>query len=337
MQSREIRLRRRPTGVPEPDDFQLVTVEVPEPEEDEVTVRNLFMSVDPYMRGRMRERHSYATPFEVGAVLSGGSVGVVTESLHPELEPGDAVLGNFGWRESFTTLGGKLRRLGPLEDLPAPPQAYLGVLGLTGMTAYVGLLEVADLQEGETVFVSGAAGAVGSVAGQIAKIHGCRVLGSAGSRKKIDWITQELGVDYAFDYHEGRLGEHLREGAPEGLDVYFDNVGGSHLEAAIGHMRRFGRIALCGAISQYNDAEPPPGPRNLFRAITMGLTLRGFLVSQFNEMADEFRTAMTQWLDDGRVKYRETIRDGIESAPEAFIGLFDGENMGKMLVRLGKA
>ena len=201
------------------------------------------------------------------------------------------------------------------------------------MTSYVGLLGAAELKDGETVFVSGAAGAVGSIAGQIARIKGCRVLGSAGSAEKVAWL-EELGFDYAFDYHEGHLLNHLREGAPEGLDVYFDNVGGDHLEAAIFHMRPFGRIALCGAISQYNDTKPAPGPVNLTMAIGLGLTLKGFIVSHYQNMAEDFRRDMEGWIQSGQVVYKETVFDGIDKAPEAFIGLFTGANTGKMIVNL---
>lgn len=331
MKSREIHLRNRPVGMPEPDDFELVTVDVSDPADGEVTVRNLYMSVDPYMRGRMRDRESYVPPFQIGEVLSGGAVGKVVASEHPDFEPGDVVFSRKGWREAFTGPGEELRRLG---EISAPPSAYLGVLGMPGRTAYVGLLEVGALEDGETVLVSGAAGAVGSVVGQIAKLKGCRVVGSAGSRKKIDWLTGELGFDHAFDYNEGRLREQIQEGAPEGVDVYYDNVGGDLLEAAISEMRQFGRIVLCGAISMYNATEPPPGPRNLPRAIGMGLTLRGFLVGHFPELAEDFRRDMESWVESGEVKYRETVFEGIERAPEAFIGLFTGANIGKMVVRL---
>jgi NADPH-dependent curcumin reductase CurA len=242
------------------------------------------------------------------------------------------VQSNFGWREAFTAPASQVQRLG---ELSAPPSAYLGAIGMPGMTAYVGLLEVGALKDGETVFVSGAAGAVGSIVGQIAKLHDCRVVGSAGNADKIAWLTNELGFDAAFDYHEGNLLGQLRDHAPDGIDVYFDNVGGDHLEAAIFHMRPFGRIALCGAISQYNATAPVPGPVNLTMAIGLGLTLRGFIVSHFNQLAEQFRRDMEGWIASGRIQYRETVFDGIEHAPEAFIGLFTGSNTGKMIVNLG--
>jgi NADPH-dependent curcumin reductase CurA len=316
--------------MPTPHDFEIVTSPVPEPAKGQVTVRNLCMSVDPYMRGRMIDRKSYVPPFQVGEVLTGGAVGQVVASEAEGFAEGDYVQHNFGWREALSCAASELT---PLGELAAPTSAYLGVLGMPGMTSYVGLLGAAELKDGETVFVSGAAGAVGSIAGQIARIRGCRVLGSAGSADKVAWL-RELGFDYAFDYHEGHLLNHLREGAPDGLDVYFDNVGGDHLEAAIFHMRPFGRIALCGAISQYNDTEPAPGPNNLTMAIGLGLTLKGFIVSHYQNMAADFRRDMEGWIRSGEVVYKETVFDGIDKAPDAFIGLFTGANTGKMIVNL---
>jgi NADPH-dependent curcumin reductase CurA len=331
MNSREIHLSERPVGLPKPSDFELQTVAVPEPKEGEITVRNVCMSVDPYMRGRMIERKSYVPPFALGEVMTGGAVGEVVASRAEGIAVGDHVSSMFGWREAFTCPGDQVQRLGALA---ASPSAYLGVLGMPGMTAYVGLLEVGALKDGETVFVSGAAGAVGSVVGQIAKIKGCRVVGSAGSAEKLRWLEEELGFDATFDYHDGDLPGKLRAAAPDGLDVYFDNVGGDHLQAAIGHMRPFGRIALCGAISIYNSTEPQPGPNNLAMAIGLGLTLRGFIVSHFNHLAEKFRSEMEGWVADGRVQYQETVYDGIDKAPEAFIGLFTGANTGKMIVQM---
>ncbi len=333
MQSTEVRLRKRPVGMPEHGDFELETVEVPDPQPGEVQVINLCMSVDPYMRGRMIDRKSYAPPFPLGETLTGRAIGRVAASAHADFHEGDVVESQLGWRQAFTAPASQLSHLG---QLAAPPSAYLGVLGMPGMTAYVGLAGAASLKDGETVFVSGAAGAVGSVAGQIARLKGCSVIGSAGSADKAAWLEGELGFDYAFDYHQGRLLDHLRQGAPNGLDVYFDNVGGDHLEAALFHMRPFGRIALCGAISQYNATEPVPGPSNLAVAIGLGLTLRGFLVSHFDYLADDFRRDMTAWVQAGDIKYRETVHQGIERAPEAFIGLFTGANVGKMVVKLAE-
>jgi len=333
LKSREVQLKNRPPGVPSAGDFEIVEKEVGAPAKGEVQVRNLFMSVDPYMRGRMRDRKSYVPPYALGETMDGGAVGVVVASEASGIEPGMHVLSNFGWREAFCA---PAERMQPLGELASSPSAYLGIMGMPGMTAYTGLLAAASLQDGETVFVSGAAGAVGSVAGQIARVKGCRVVGSAGSADKVRWLTDDLGFDHAFDYHDADLRAELKTGAPEGLDVYFDNVGGDHLQAAISCMREFGRIALCGAISMYNDEEPVPGPTNLPRAIGLGLNIRGFLVRHYSHMRNDFRRDMAGWLADGSIQSRETVYEGIESAPEAFIGLFTGANFGKMVVRVGE-
>ncbi|MEQ9003674.1 MAG: NADP-dependent oxidoreductase [Pseudomonadales bacterium] len=329
--SREIRLKSRPDGMPTEKNFELAEVTVADPGPGEVLVRNHYMSVDPYMRGRMYDRKSYVPPFQIGAVLDGGAVGEVVASNSDALPVGSFVQNGFGWREAFTAKPQQLQQVDP--EL-APLSAYLGVLGMPGMTAYVGLFRAASLKDGETVFVSGAAGAVGSLAGQIARIKGCRVLGSAGSDDKVAHLVDDLGFDYAFNYKEGRLLDHLREGAPDGLDVYFDNVGADHLEAAIFHMRPFGRIALCGAIAVYNDTEPRPGPSNLTMAIGLGLRLQGFIVSHYNDSRDDFIRDVSGWIRDGQVKYDETVLEGIDQAPAAFEGLFTGRNVGKMLVKL---
>jgi NADPH-dependent curcumin reductase CurA len=332
MKSREVQLISRPPSMPTPEDFRVIETELGYPGPGEVLVRNLFMSVDPYMRGRMRDRKSYVPPFGLGETMTGGAVGEVVESQVPELLPGDYVLSNFGWREAFCCAAGEVT---PLGTLGASPSAYLGVMGMPGMTAYTGLLGAATLKDGETVFITGAAGAVGTIAGQIAKIKGCRVVGTAGSADKVRYIVDELGFDYAFNYRDGKLRESIRAGAPEGVDVFFDNVGGELLQAGIGAMREHGRIALCGAISMYNDTEPAPGPTNLARMIGLGLNIRGFLVRHYSHMRADFMRDVGQWLADGRIIYRETVYEGIESAPDAFIGLFTGANTGKMVVRLG--
>ncbi len=331
MLSRAVSLKNRPVGTPTPDDFQVTEVAVPEPGAGEVLVENVCMSVDPYMRGRMWDRKSYIPPFQMGETLTGGAIGRVTQSNDPKLSVGDHVESFLGWREAFVAPGAQLRRLGNLE---APPSAYLGVLGMPGMTAYVGLLEVGATQNGETVFVSGAAGAVGSAVGQIARIKGCTVIGSAGGAEKTAHLTEDLGFDHAIDYREGNLLGQLREAAPDGIDVYFDNVGGDHLEAAIMCMRPNGRIPLCGMISQYNATAPVPGPNNLAMAIGLGLTLRGFIVSNFEHLRADFARDMAAWVTSGELRYRETTFEGIERAGEAFIGLFTGVNTGKMIVNL---
>ncbi|MEV6517916.1 NADP-dependent oxidoreductase [Micromonospora chalcea] len=329
--NREIHLASRPDGWPTPENFRLVTTEVPTPGPGQVVVRNRFMSVDPYMRGRMNDVKSYVPPFALDAPLDGGAIGEVVAGEAEGVKPGDVVLHGLGWREYALVDARGARKIDP--DL-APVTAYLGVLGMTGLTAYAGLLDVAAMKPGETVFVSGAAGAVGSMVGQIAKLRGAgRVIGSAGSRAKVERLTA-LGFDAAFDYHDGPVSKQLRAAAPDGVDVYFDNVGGDHLEAAIGAMNLHGRAAICGMIAQYNATEPPAAPRNLALVIGKRLTLRGFLVSDHGHLREQFVQEVAGWLREGRLSYDETVIDGIEQAPEAFLGLLRGENLGKMLVRL---
>jgi hypothetical protein len=327
MKSREVRLVSRPQGMPREEDFEVVEVDVAEAADGEVLIRNELMSVDPYMRGRMSEAKSYSAPFELGEPMHGGAVGRVIASRRDGFEEGDWVFSQLGWREVARSDGAGLRKV---DAEAAPPSTALGVLGMPGLTAYVGLLDIGGLQEGETVFVSGAAGAVGSVAGQIAKLMGCRVIGSAGSAEKVAWI-EELGFDKAFDYHETSPRDALRG---EKLDVYFDNVGGDHLEAALGAAKTHARFVECGMISRYNATEPEPAPRNMQLIVTKQLRIQGFLVfDHFHRSRDFFRD-MSGWVRDGKVRYRETYVDGIENAPRAFIGLMEGDNIGKMLVRL---
>jgi NADPH-dependent curcumin reductase CurA len=332
--AREVQLAARPHGEPKPTDFRLADSALPdEPGPDQVLVRNLWMSVDPYMRGRMNDVKSYVPPFQIDAPLDGGAVGeVVAAGAGVEgLATGDTVLHGLGWREYALVPGKQARKV---DTQIAPAQAYLGVLGMPGLTAYAGLIEVAGLREGDVVFVSGAAGAVGSIAGQIAKQRGHTVIGSAGSPEKVALTTGEHGFDTAFNYRDGAVVDLLKEAAPDGIDVYFDNVGGDHLEAAISVLNRHGRVAMCGAISQYNSTEPPPGPRNMAQIVGKRLTLRGFIVSDHGHLRPDFVREVGTWLSEGRIKYRETVVEGIESAPEAFIGLLRGENTGKMLVKL---
>ncbi|MGW9194949.1 NADP-dependent oxidoreductase [Micromonospora chersina] len=329
--NREIHLASRPQGWPTADSFRLVETEVPTPGAGQLVVRNRFMSVDPYMRGRMNDVKSYVPPFALDAPLDGGAVGEVVASEAEGFAPGDVVLHGLGWREYALVEAKGARKVDP--DL-APVSAYLSVLGMTGLTAYAGLLDVAAMKPGETVFVSGAAGAVGSMVGQIAKLRGAaRVVGSAGSPAKVERL-RALGFDAAFDYHDGPVRDQLRAAAPDGVDVYFDNVGGEHLEAAIGAMNLHGRAAVCGMIAQYNATEPPAAPRNLALLIGKRLTLRGFLVGDHGHLREQFVQEMAGWLRDGRISYDETVVDGIERAPEAFLGMLRGENLGKMLVRL---
>ncbi|MFO7655062.1 MAG: NADP-dependent oxidoreductase [Candidatus Krumholzibacteriia bacterium] len=330
--SREIHLVARPSGLPTEAAFAVVTTELREPADGEILVRNLWMSVDPYMRGRMRALDSYVEPFELGEPLTGECIGEVLASRHPDFQAGDAVHSLNGWRELWVGSPAQATRVDPAL---APLPAYLGVLGMTGFTAYVGLLDIAALQPGETVFVSAAAGAVGSVACQIARLHDCKVVGSAGSAAKVAWLAEDLGVDQTIAYKEVRsVATALARAAPDGIDVYFDNVGGDHLEAALQSLNDFGRIAACGMISAYNQERPRGGPRNLIRMIARRITMRGFIVSDHGERLPDFQRDMSRWIAEGKIRWRETVHEGIESAPRAFLGLFEGENIGKMLVKL---
>jgi NADPH-dependent curcumin reductase CurA len=329
--SREIRLKNRPVGLPTPDDFELATVELPSPGPSEVYVRNLYMSVDPYMRGRMYDRPSYVPPFQLGKPLEGGAVGEVLASNDPGLRPGDLVSSMYGWREAFNAPAARVQKI---DTHGLPPQAFLGVVGMPGLTAYVGLLKIAALKEGNVVFVSAAAGAVGSVVCQIAKIKGHTVIGSAGGAEKVAFL-KEIGVDHAIDYKSTPdLTKALQAAAPGGIDVYFDNVGGDHLDAALAVARSFGRFALCGMISQYNEVGKPRGLSNLSLAISKSLRLEGFIVSNHQDMREAFLRDMAAWIASGKLRWRETVDVGIERAPGAFLKLFAGENVGKMLVKL---
>lgn len=327
--SREFHLASRPSGEPVPENFRLVEVEVPDPRPGEIVVRNTFMSVDPYMRGRMNDVKSYVPPFQIDAPLDGGAVGEVVASEAPELPVGTHVVHQAGWRE-YARLDARHAR----AIDPSLQTAYLGVLGMPGLTAYVGLLDIGALRAGDVVFVSGAAGAVGSLVGQIAKLRGHTVIGSAGGPEKCAHIVDDLGFDAAIDYREGDLVGQLRTAAPKGVDVYFDNVGGDHLEAAMFVMRTFGRVALCGAISGYNATSLPPGPRNMFMAASKRLTLRGFIVTDHADRREAFEEEVGGWVRNGDIVVRETVVEGIAQAPHAFIALLRGANTGKMLVEL---
>jgi len=331
--NRDIRLKRRPLGLPTPDDFEQVEGDVPAPGPGQILVRNLFMSVDPYMRGRMMDRESYVPPFQLGEVLQGGAVGkVVATNGNNQFQAGDAVLSMNGWREWYLSDGAGLQKI---DTTHLPIQAYLGTLGMPGLTAYAGLLRIGALKEKERVFVSAASGAVGSVVCQIAKNKGCRVVGSAGSAEKCAYLLNELKIDDVINYREtSDLAAAVADAMPSGIDVYFDNVGGSHLEAALGNMRQFGRIVACGMIEQYNATEPPPGPNNFINIVGRSLTMRGFIVIDQMDMMESFVRDMGAWIAEGKMIWREEIRNGIENAPSALIGLFKGENLGKMLVKL---
>ena len=328
---REIRLKSRPKGLPVADNFELASVELPAPGAGEVQVKNLWMTVDPYMRGRMNDVQSYTPPFALGKALDGGAVGEVTVSNDPSLKPGDLVQSGLGWREGFNAPAASVQKL---ETMGLPPQTFLGAAGMPGLTAYAGLLRVAALKEGDVVFVSGAAGAVGSMVAQIAKAKGHTVIGSAGGAEKIAFL-KSIGVDQTIDYKaETDLTAALMKAAPTGIDVYFDNVGGEHLEAALAAARPFARFALCGAISMYNATEMPAGPRNLVLMVGKQLRMEGFIVSSHWNMMADFHRDLAQWVKDGKVTWKETVFEGIEKAPDAFVGLFKGENLGKMLVKL---
>ncbi|MDS0132635.1 MULTISPECIES: NADP-dependent oxidoreductase [unclassified Amycolatopsis] len=328
----EIRLASRPEGVPTHDNFEIVDTEVPTAGDGQILVRNLVMSVDPAMRGRMKDVKSYAPPFQVGEVMSGGAVGEVVESNVDDVKVGDHVLHQAGWRTHAVLDAGRYVKV---DGAAAPLSTYLGVLGMPGLTAYAGLLESAEFKPGDTVFVSGAAGAVGSLVGQLAKLKGAkRVIGSAGSAEKVRHLIDDLGFDAAFNYKDGPVAEQLHQAAPEGIDVYFDNVGGEHLEAAIDAITLHGRIAICGMISTYNATEPTPAPRNLAQVIAKRLTIRGLLVIDHWHLQQQFVTEVAPLVSSGEIKYSETFVDGIRNAPEAFLGLLSGANTGKMLVRI---
>jgi hypothetical protein len=331
--TREIRLKSRPVGMPTEANFELAETEVPSPGPGQVLVRNIYMSVDPYMRGRMMDRESYVPPFQVGEALSGGAVGEVVESNNPGFQKGDFVNNFSGWREWFVSGGGDLTKVQAMPGIGLG--AYLGALGMPGLTAYGGLLKVGELKDGERVFVSAASGAVGAIVCQIAKNKGCYVVGSAGSDEKCDWLKREARVDATINYKTaGDLTKALRAAAPEGIDVYFENVGGAHLDAALANMRMHGRIAVCGMIDQYNATTPPPGPVNFINVLPMRLTIRGFIVTDYASLMPDFLRDMIAWHREGKMKWHETIDEGIENAPRAFLKLFKGENFGKMLVRL---
>lgn len=331
LNAREIRLKSRPVGLPAAENFELATTPLPAPGAGEVLVRNLWMSVDPYMRGRMYDRPSYVPPFQIGEVLQGGAIGRVEQSNSPEFAPGDLVESMNGWREAFVSVGGALQKL-PAENVP--PQAYLGVLGMPGLTAYSGLARIGEPKSGDTVFVSGAGGAVGATVCQIAKLRGCTVVASAGSDAKLAWL-RSVGVDAAVNYKTcGKLLDAVRAAAPKGIDIYFDNVGGEHLEVALEVARPFARFIECGMISAYNDTELKPGPRNIVYVVGKSLKMQGFIVMNYWDMRDQFRAEMTQWIKDGKIKWEETVETGIENAPKAFLNLFSGANTGKMLVKL---
>ena len=331
--NRQITLAARPVGYPKASDFNLVEVPIPTPKDGEVLVKTLYLSVDPYMRGRINAAKSYAANVEIDEIMVGSVIAEVIETKHPNFEIGDIVNAGIGWQEYGVAAGNGLRKIDPTI---APISTGAGILGMPGLTAYFGLLKVGKLQDGETVFVSGAAGAVGSVVGQIAKIKGCRVVGSAGSDEKVAYIVDELGFDAAFNYKKvddyyAELEKHFLDG----IDVYFDNVGGHLTDAVFPNLRVKGRVAICGQISQYNLEQPETGPRFLWFMITKRARIEGFLVSDFADQHAAALVEMAGWLREGKLKYRETIEEGgIEAAPAAFISMLRGGNIGKQLVKI---
>ena len=335
--STEWALARRPVGLPQHSDFQKKTVEVPEPAAGQIQVENTWMSVDPYMRGRMYDRESYVPPFGIGETMTGGAIGRVTASGHPDYTPGDLVQSMNGWRTAWTAAPEDAMAM-KLPETGLPESAFLGVAGMPGLTAYAGILRIAELREGDTVFVSGAAGAVGSTVVQIAKIKNCTVIGSAGGPEKCD-LVKSLGADHVIDYKKADgfegLVAALYEAAPKGIDVYFDNVGGDHLTAAIEVARPMARFAECGMIAQYNETGTPVGPHNIIQVVGKQLKIQGFIVSSHIDLQPAFIADMSEWIASGQMKFRETVMEGIDKAPDAFLGLFSGANTGKMLVKLG--
>ena len=330
-ESREIRLASRPQGEPTLDNFSFATVEIRDPLPGEVLVRNMYISVDPYMRGRMNEGKSYVPPFQIGQALEGGAIGQVMASQDAKLPAGTYVQSIYGWREYFVAPAAKLQAV---DVTKAPASAYLGILGVTGLTAWVGLYRIASLKIGETVFISAGAGAVGNAACQLAKVHGCNVIASAGTEEKVRFLREELKVNYAFNYLDGEPLEHLKRAAPDGIHVYFDNTGGPQLEAALSALRNYGRVAMCGAIANYNV--PSPGPHNLAAVIGKRLRLEGFIVSDHFQESFAFLEEAIPALKSGKLINRETVVKGLDSAPAAFLDLLHSgaQNIGKLIVEL---
>lgn len=329
--NRHVVLAARPVGLPKASDFKIEALPVPEPAPGQVLVRNLWMSVDPYMRGRMSDRKSYAPSFEVGQPMEGRAIGQVVKSNHARLKEGMVVSSMLGWREYFVSAGEGLNPVDPT----LPLSAYLGLLGIPGFTGWYGLKQIGQPKSGETLVVSGAAGATGSLVVQMGKILGCRVVGTAGTEDKCAYVTRELGADAAINYKRAEdLFDALRRACPQGIDIYFENVGGPLLDLVLRQVNPFARIPLCGMISQYNLDPPDPGPRHLFSMIGNRVRMQGFIISDHLSLYPEFLAEVGGWFKAGRIKREETIVEGIENAPRAFLGLFSGDNVGKMVVRL---
>tara|TARA_R110002073_G_scaffold126503_1_gene271234 strand:+ start:3626 stop:4621 length:996 start_codon:yes stop_codon:yes gene_type:complete len=331
MKSREIHLNAYLKGAPKTENYSVVENDLPAPAEGQVTVRNLYISVDPYMRGRMSGIKTYIDPFKLGAVMEGGAVGEVVESRFEGLKPGDHVMSMLGWREAYTASGKAVQKI---DTSLLPPQAFLGIAGLTGLTAYVGIRRIIDLQAGETMWMSAGAGAVGSAGIQFAKAMGANVVATAGGQEKCDYL-KTIGADHAIDYKAtDDLSAAIRAAVPAGIDGYFENVGGTHFTAALNTLKQFGRMAACGMIQRYNDAEPASITDNLTFIVGKSLKIQGFIVSNHLDIQPEFIKDLSTWMMAGKITPAETILDGIERAPEAFTGLFSGLNKGKMLVKI---
>jgi NADPH-dependent curcumin reductase CurA len=325
-------LASRPQGWVSEKNFELTEAPIPQPGHGQVLVRNIFMSVDPYMRGRMNDVKSYVPPFQVGEVLQAGVVGQVVESKNPMFEAGDYVNGMLGWENYSLSNGQGIYKVAKNE---VPLSYHLGILGMPGMTAYVGLFTIGNTKKGDNVFISAASGAVGSVAGQLAHIHGCRVTGCAGSDEKVALMRKEFGYDAGFNYRDSEsLVKSIAKVCPKGIDVNFENVGGDIFEAALWNMRTYGRIVLCGMVANYNDDELSPGPRGMMSVIGRRLTIRGFIVTDHPEACKEYVAKASRWLAEGKLRYRETLTTGLENAPAAFIEMLKGGNVGKQIVQL---
>jgi len=329
--NRQVLLKRRPNGMPVPEDFSIVDSAVPEPGDGQVLLRGIYLSLDPYMRGRISGQPSYARPTALGEVIEGRVVGQVARSRDPAFREGDYAAGGFGWQTHSVVSGGSLQKLDPAA---APISTALGILGMPGLTAYVGLKTIGQPKSGETVVISAASGAVGAVAGQLAKRDGCRVVGIAGGGDKCRYVAEELGFEACLDHRGAHLAGELAAACPRGIDVYFENVGGAVQAAVFPHLNDHGRMIMCGMISEYNDVEPRPGP-NLMAAVRKRLRIQGFIVSDHAALRPEFLALAAPLVKSGQLKYREDVVDGIDNAPGAFIGLLQGRNFGKLLVRLG--
>ncbi|WP_270182673.1 NADP-dependent oxidoreductase [Alkalihalobacillus sp. CinArs1] len=330
---KQIQLAKRPEGMPSDEHFNFVETEVPSPNTGEVLLKTLYLTVDPYMRGRMTDAKSYVAPFQLDEPIDGGVIAEVIETQSEKFNKGDIVIGHLGWQEYSVAAEDNLRKIDPEA---APVSTHLGVLGMPGLTAYFGLLDIGQPKEGETVVVSGAAGAVGSVVGQIAKIKGCRVVGIAGSDEKVQYLTNTLGFDEGINYKTSNVYEALKSACPDGIDVYYENVGGEIGDAAFSLLNKFARIPVCGAISSYNKTEKDLGPRVQTKLIKSSALMQGFVVNDFAKRFQEGAEALGKWVKEGQLTYEETIVEGFERIPEAFIGLFEGKNLGKQIVKVAE-